>query len=174
MTYWLQIRRYILKIEYLEMPFTKFKAKAGNIVFVITAIGAIITLIGYMKPVIEYASTLNKLVTQYEAINASMAKIERHIAEYDEDRANKKKTFSIGLRSDVESGQIIYVDENNGIYRVFLNDRTKEYFYYDAEGNPIYCYTRKPVRQQDAFVAHTMVLPIHRPDTIIVLQDSIQ
>ena len=155
------------------MPFTKFKAKASNIIFVITAIGAIVTLVGYMKPVIKYASTVNKLVDQYEEINASMVRIEKHIIEYDEYRANKKKTFSIGLRSDIESGQIIYVDENNGIYRAFLNDRTGEYFYYDAEGDPIYCYTRKPVRPYEASATHSIVLPIHVPDTLIVEQDSL-
>ena len=153
------------------MPFTQFKAKATNVIFVITTIGALLTLIGYMRPVINYAKTLNKLVDQYDEINQSMQRIEKHIVEYEEYRENKKKTFSIGLRSDVETAQIIYVDENNGIYRAFLDEQSKEYFYYDAEGDAIYCYTRKPVRSQIVTNTHQLVAPIHEPDTLIINQD---
>ena len=44
------------------MSFTEFKSKFGNIIFTVTAIGALITLIGYISPVVDYASDLNKLV----------------------------------------------------------------------------------------------------------------
>ena len=152
------------------MSFTEFKNRFGNIIFVVTAIGATVTLIGYISPIVDYASNLNKLVGEYEAIHNSMQRIETHIEQYEADRANKKKTFSIGLRSDTESGQIIYVDENNGIYRAFLDPSTKEYFYYDTEGHPIYCYTQKPVRNQED---HVEIRPIVIPELIMV-SDTIQ
>ena len=153
------------------MPFTAFKNKMSNVIFVITAIGAIVTLIGYARPVFRYANDLNRLVQQYEEINKTMELIESHIKEYEDVRANKLKSFSIGLRSDAENGQIIYVDENNGIYRVFVDDRTKEYYYYDKEGNPIYCYTKKPVRYE---LRHVEIKPLIMPDTSIVILDTIQ
>jgi hypothetical protein len=153
------------------MPFTAFKNKMSNVIFVITAIGAIVTLIGYARPVFRYANDLNRLVQQYEEINKSMDLIESHIREYEEARANKLKSFSIGLRSDTENGQIIYVDENNGIYRAFVDDRTKEYYYYDKEGNPIYCYTKKPVRYEPK---HIEIKPLIMPDTSIVILDTIR
>ena len=122
---------------------------------------------GYLSPVIDYASNLNKLVSEYEAIHATMEKIDSHIDQYEEDRANKKKTFSIGLRSDMESGQVVYVDEKNGIYRAFLNQETKQYFYYDMEGTAIYCYTKKTVRGEER---HLEIRPIIVPDTILIQQ----
>ena len=112
------------------MPLTKLKTKFGNIVFLVTLSGATITLIGYIKPIINYVSNLNKLVNQYESISLTLERLDTHLKQYEEDRVNKKKTFSIGLRSDTETGQIIYVDENNGIYRAFLDDNNNEYFYY--------------------------------------------
>ena len=154
------------------MPLTEFKNKFGNIIWIVTAIGATITLIGYLSPVIDYASNLNKLVSEYEAIHATMEKIDNHIDQYEEDRANKKKTFSIGLRSDMESGQVVYVDENNGIYRAFLDQETKQYFYYDMEGTAVYCYTKKPVRGEER---HLEIRPIIIPDTVLVqVHDTIQ
>jgi len=153
------------------MAFKVFKDKASNVIFVITAIGALITLISYVRPVINYASDLNKLVHQYQQINESMEKIEQHIKDYEEARANKGKSFSIGLRSDTETGKIIYVDENNGIYRAFVDDRTKEYYYYDKEGNPIYCYTKKRVTYESN---HIEIRPLIMPDTSIVILDTIQ
>ena len=153
------------------MPFTAFKNKMSNVIFAITAIGAIVTLIGYARPVFRYANDLNKLVHQYEEINKSMDLIESHIKDYEEARANKLKSFSIGLRSDTENGQIIYVDENNGIYRAFVDDRTKEYYYYDKEGNPIYCYTKKRVTYESN---HIEIRPLIMPDTSIVILDTIQ
>jgi len=75
------------------MAFKVFKDKASNVIFVITAIGALITLISYVRPVINYASDLNKLVHQYQQINESMEKIEQHIKDYEEARANKGKSF---------------------------------------------------------------------------------
>lgn len=147
------------------MPFEKLKTKFGNIIFIVAVIGATITLIGYIKPVINYVSNLNKLVNQYESINLTLERLDTHLKQYEEDRANKKKTFSIGLRSDTETGQIIYVDENNGIYRAFLDDNTNEYFYYDIDGNPIFCYTRKPVRNEQP---HLEIRPLIMPDSVIV------
>ena len=147
------------------MPLTKLKTKFGNIVFLVTLIGATITLIGYIKPIINYVSDLNKLVKQYESINLTLERLDTHLNQYEEDRANKKKTFSIGLRSDTETGQIIYVDENNGIYRAFLDDNTNEYFYYDIDGNPIFCYTQKPVRNEQP---HLEIRPLFMPDSVIV------
>jgi hypothetical protein len=147
------------------MPFEKLKTKFGNIIFIVAVIGATITLIGYIKPVINYVSNLNKLVNQYESINLTLERLDTHLKQYEEDRANKKKTFSIGLRSDTETGQIIYVDENNGIYRAFLDDNTNEYFYYDIDGNPIFCYTRKPVRNEQP---HLEIRPLFMPDSVIV------
>ena len=147
------------------MPLTEFKNKFGNIIFIVTAIGAMITLIGYVSPVIDYASNLNKLVNEYEHIHSSIERIETHMKQYEEDRANKKKTFSIGLRSDTETGQIIYVDENNGIYRAFLDPKSKQYFYYDTEGKPVFCYTRKPVVGEES---HIEIRPIIMPDTLVV------
>lgn len=150
------------------MPFEKLKTKFGNIIFIVAVIGATITLIGYIKPVINYVSNLNKLVNQYESINLTLERLDTHLKQYEEDRANKKKTFSIGLRSDTETGQIIYVDENNGIYRAFLDDNTNEYFYYDIDGNPIFCYTRKPVRNEQP---HLEIKPLFMPDSVIVNVD---
>jgi hypothetical protein len=147
------------------MPFEKLKTKFGNIIFIVAVIGATITLIGYIKPVINYVSNLNKLVNQYESINLTLERLDTHLKQYEEDRANKKKTFSIGLRSDTETGQIIYVDENNGIYRAFLDDNTNDYFYYDIDGNPIFCYTRKPVRNEQP---HLEIRPLFMPDSVIV------
>ena len=147
------------------MPVEKLKTKFGNIVFLVTLIGATITLIGYIKPIINYVSNLNKLVNQYESINLTLERLDTHLKQYEEDRANKKMTFSIGLRSDTETGQIIYVDENNGIYRAFLDDNTNEYFYYDIDGNPIFCYTRKPVRNEQP---HLEIRPLFMPDSVIV------
>ena len=147
------------------MPFEKLKTKFGNIIFIVAVIGATITLIGYIKPVINYVSNLNKLVNQYESINLTLERLDTHLKQYEEDRLNKKKTFSIGLRSDTETGQIIYVDENNGIYRAFLDDNTNEYFYYDIDGNPIFCYTRKPVRNEQP---HLEIRPLFMPDSVIV------
>ena len=147
------------------MPFEKLKTKFGNIIFIVAVIGATITLIGYIKPVINYVSNLNKLVNQYESINLTLERLDTHLKQYEEDRANKKKTFSIGLRSDTETGQIIYVDENNGIYRAFLDDNTNEYFYYAIDGNPIFCYTRKPVRNEQP---HLEIRPLIMPDSVIV------
>jgi len=147
------------------MPVEKLKTKFGNIVFLVTLIGATITLIGYIKPIINYVSNLNKLVNQYESINLTLERLDTHLKQYEEDRLNKKKTFSIGLRSDTETGQIIYVDENNGIYRAFLDDNTNEYFYYDIDGNPIFCYTRKPVRNEQP---HLEIRPLIMPDSVIV------
>ena len=152
------------------MPFTpEFKSKFGNIVFLVTAIGAIVTLISYVTPVVNYASNLNKLVNEYEKIHTSIERIESHIKDYEEDRVNKKKTYSIGLRGDTETGKIIYVDENNGIYRAFLNSETKQYFYYDMEGDAIYCYTKNPVKGEEK---HIEIRPIVLPDSTIVT-DSI-
>ena len=150
------------------MPFEKLKTKFGNIIFIVAVIGATITLIGYIKPVINYVSNLNKLVNQYESINLTLERLDTHLKQYEEDRANKKKTFSIGLRSDTETGQIIYVDENNGIYRAFLDDNTNEYFYYDIDGNPIFCYTQKPVRNEQP---HLEIRPLFMPDTIITITE---
>ena len=150
------------------MPFEKLKTKFGNIIFIVAVIGATITLIGYIKPVINYVSNLNKLVNQYESINLTLERLDTHLKQYEEDRANKKKTFSIGLRSDTETGQIIYVDENNGIYRAFLDDNTNEYFYYDIDGNPIFCYTQKPVRNEQP---HLEIKPLFMPDTIITITE---
>jgi len=138
------------------MPVEKLKTKFGNIVFLVTLIGATIT------------SNLNKLVNQYESINLSLERLDTHLKQYEEDRLNKKKTFSIGLRSDTETGQIIYVDENNGIYRAFLDDNTNEYFYYDIDGNPIFCYTQKPVRNEQP---HLEIRPLFMPDTIITITE---
>jgi hypothetical protein len=151
------------------MPLTKLKTKFGNIVFLVTLIGATITLIGYIKPIINYVSDLNKLVKQYESINLTLERLDTHLKQYEEDRANKKKTFSIGLRSDTETGKIIYVDENNGIYRAFLDDNTNEYFYYDIDGNPIFCYTRKPVRNEQP---HLEIRPLFMPDSVIVTVEN--
>jgi len=151
------------------MPLTQFKAKFGNLIFLATAIGAIVTLVGYIGPIFNYASNLNKLVNEYEAIHGSMQRIEQHLIQYEEDRANKKKTFAIGLRSDTESGQIIYVDENNGIYRAFLDDRTKQYFYYDTEGKPVFCYSRKSVTGEES---HLEIKPIIMPDTVVVFNQN--
>lgn len=152
------------------MSFTEFKNKFGNVIFTVTAIGALFTLIGYISPIFDYASDLNKLVNEYEQIHKSMQRIETHIDQYESDRTNKKKTFSIGLRSDTENGQMIYVDENNGIYRAFLDPSTKEYFYYDSEGHPIYCYSQKPVRNQED---HLEIRPLVIPELIMV-SDTIQ
>ena len=85
-------------------------------------------------------------------------------------RTNKKKTFSIGLRSDTENGQMIYVDENNGIYRAFLDPKTKEYFYYDSDGHPVYCYSQRKVNGEKD---HIEIKPLVLPE-IIILTDSIQ
>jgi hypothetical protein len=145
------------------------KNKLTGFVFIVTSIGALITLINYIRPVIDYTSNLNSLVRQYESINESMLKIESHIKEYEEERDRKLKTFSIGLRSDSESGQIIYVDENNGIYRAFIDERTKEYFYYDINGDPIFCYTKRPVRYEEP---HLEIRPLILPDTIILNQNN--
>ena len=147
------------------MEFKMFKDKFSKIIFTVTAIGAIITLISYVKPVINYANDLNDIVHQYEQINESLEKMDKHIEQYEEDRANKKKSFSIGLRSDTETGQIIYVDENNGIYRAFLDEETKQYFYYDVNGVAVYCYTKKPVRGEEI---HIEIKPIIIPDSVIV------
>jgi len=151
------------------MPLTQFKSKFSNVIFIVTAIGTIVTLIGYMSPIFSYASNLNKLVQEYESIQSSIQRIEQHINEYEEERSNKKKTFAIGLRSDTESGQIIYVDENNGMYRAFLDDRTKEYFYYDTDGKPVFCYTRKPVTGESS---HLEIRPLIMPDTVVVLETN--
>ena len=147
------------------MAFKVFKDKASNVIFIITAIGALITLISYIRPVINYARDLNNLVHQYENINQSLQKMDVHIDQYEQDRVNKRKSFSIGLRSDTESGQIVYVDENNGIYRAFLDPTTKQYFYYNVEGQAVYCYTKKPVRGEER---HIEIRPIIIPDTLIV------
>jgi len=151
------------------MPLTKLKTKFGNIVFLVTLIGATITLIGYIKPIINYMSNLNKLVNQYESISLTLERLDTHLKQYEEDRLNKKKTFSIGLRSDTETGKIIYVDENNGIYRAFLDDNTNEYFYYDIDGNPIFCYTRKAVKNEQP---HLEIKPLFMPDTVIVTVEN--
>ena len=152
------------------MSFTEFKSKFGNIIFTVTAIGALITLIGYISPIFNYASDLNKLVNEYGKIQKSMKRMETHIDQYESDRANKRKTFSIGLRSDTENGQMIYVDENNGIYRAFLDPKTKEYFYYNSEGHPIYCYSQRKVNNEKD---HIEIKPLVLPESII-LPDSIQ
>ncbi len=151
------------------MPLTQFKAKFGNLIFLVTAIGAIVTLVGYIGPIFNYASNLNKLVKEYESIHSSMQRIEQHINEYEEERLNKKKTFAIGLRSDTESGRIIYVDENNGMYRAFLDERTKEYFYYNTDGKPVFCYTRKPVTGESS---HLEIKPLIMPDSLVVLSSN--
>ena len=79
------------------MAFKVFKDKASNVIFIITAIGALITLISYIRPVINYARDLNNLVHQYENINQSLQKMDVHIDQYEQDRVNKRKSFSIGL-----------------------------------------------------------------------------
>lgn len=145
------------------------KNKLTGFIFIVTAIGALITLINYIRPLIDYTSNLNSLVKQYEKIDESILKIENHIKEYEEERDRKLKTFSIGLRSDSESGQIIYVDEKNGIYRAFVDERTKEYFYYDINGNPIFCYTKRPVGYQEP---HLDIRPLMLPDTVTFIENQ--
>ena len=152
------------------MSFTEFKNKFGNVIFTVTAIGALTTLIGYISTIVDYATDLNKVVNEYEQIHKSMQRIETHIDQYESDRTNKKKTFSIGLRSDTENGQMIYVDENNGIYRAFLDPKTKEYFYYDSDGHPVYCYSQRKVNGEKD---HIEIKPLVLPE-IIILTDSIQ
>ena len=147
------------------MEFKMFKDKFSKIIFTVTAIGAIVTLISYVRPIINYANDLNNIVHQYEQINESLERMDEHIKKYEEDRANKKKSFSIGLRSDTKTGQIIYVDENNGIYRAFLDEETKQYFYYDVNGVAVYCYTKKPVKGEER---HIEIKPIIIPDSVIV------
>jgi len=124
------------------MEFNVFKDKFSKVIFAVTAIGATITLINYVGPVINYANDLNDLVQQYEQINESL------------------------------EGQVIYVDENNGIYRAFLDKTTKQYFYYDIEGVAVYCYTKKPVRGEER---HVEIKPLIIPDSLIISNiDSIQ
>tara|TARA_R110002167_G_scaffold213263_1_gene417924 strand:+ start:225 stop:686 length:462 start_codon:yes stop_codon:yes gene_type:complete len=147
------------------MEFKIFKDKFSKIIFIVATIGAIVTLIGYVKPIINYANDLNNLVHQYEQINEPLEKMMEHIKQYEEDRTNKKKSFSIGLRSDTETGQVIYVDENNGIYRAFLDEETKQYFYYNVDGVAVYCYTKKPVKGEER---HIEIKPIIIPDSVIV------
>jgi len=162
---------FISKI-FIGMEFNMFKDKFSKVIFIVTAIGASITLINYVGPVINYANDLNGLVQQYEQINKSLERMDKHIDQYEQDRTNKKKSFSIGLRSDTESGQVIYVDENNGIYRAFLDKTTKQYFYYDIEGIAVYCYTKKPVRGEER---HVEIKPLIIPDSVIINNiDSIQ
>lgn len=154
------------------MEFSAFKDKFSKVIFLVTAIGATITLVNYVGPVINYANDLNDLVQQYEEINESLEKMEKHIEQYEQDRINKKKSFSIGLRSDTETGQVIYVDENNGIYRAFLDQTTKQYFYYDIDGIAVYCYSKKPVRGEER---HIEIRPIIIPDSVIITNvDSLQ
>lgn len=150
---------------FINMEFKILKDKFGKVIFIITAIGAIITLINYIKPIVNYANDLNNIVRQYEKINESMERMDNHIKQYEEDRNNKKKSFSIGLRSDTQSGKIIYVDENNGIYRAFLDEESKQYFYYDINGIAVYCYTKKPVKGEEV---HIEIKPIIIPDSVIV------
>ena len=156
----------------IGMEFNMFKDKFSKVIFIVTAIGASITLINYVGPVINYANDLNGLVQQYEQINKSLERMDKHIDQYEQDRTNKKKSFSIGLRSDTESGQVIYVDENNGIYRAFLDKTTKQYFYYDIEGIAVYCYTKKPLKGEER---HVEIKPLIIPDSVIINNiDSIQ
>ncbi len=147
------------------MKFNIFKDKFSKVIFIVATIGAIVTLIGYVKPIINYANDLNNIVHQYEQINESLDRMDEHIKQYEEDRTNKKKSFSIGLRSDTETGQVIYVDENNGIYRAFLDEESKQYFYYDVDGVAVYCYTKKPVKGEER---HIEIKPIIIPDSVIV------
>lgn len=147
------------------MKFNIFKDKFSKVIFIVATIGAIVTLIGYVKPIINYANDLNNIVHQYEQINESLDRMDEHIKQYEEDRTNKKKSFSIGLRSDTETGQVIYVDENNGIYRAFLDEESKQYFYYDVDGVAVYCYTKKPVKGEER---HVEIKPIIIPDSVIV------
>ncbi len=147
------------------MKFNIFKDKFSKVIFIVATIGAIVTLIGYVKPIINYANDLNNIVHQYEQINESLDRMDEQIKQYEEDRTNKKKSFSIGLRSDTETGQVIYVDENNGIYRAFLDEESKQYFYYDVDGVAVYCYTKKPVKGEER---HIEIKPIIIPDSVIV------
>ena len=147
------------------MKFNIFKDKFSKVIFIVATIGAIVTLIGYVKPIINYANDLNNIVHQYKQINESLDRMDEHIKQYEEDRTNKKKSFSIGLRSDTETGQVIYVDENNGIYRAFLDEESKQYFYYDVDGVAVYCYTKKPVKGEER---HIEIKPIIIPDSVIL------
>lgn len=75
------------------MEFNVFKDKFSKVIFLVTAIGATITLINYVGPVINYANDLNDLVQQYEQINESLERMDKHIDQYEQDRSNKKKVF---------------------------------------------------------------------------------
>jgi len=147
------------------MGWDTLKNKMTNTVLIVTAIGAVITLISYVSPLITYVTTLNKVVTHYEEISSSLNRIESWIDEQELDRLNKKKTFSIGLRSDTEGGKIIYVDENNGIYRTFIDKKTNRYYYYNIEGEPIFCYSKEVVGSGEK---HVEIRPLIVPDTVIL------
>ena len=88
-----------LKERNLEKLVSLEKDKFSKVIFIVTAIGASITLINYVGPVINYANDLNGLVQQYEQINKSLERMDKHIDQYEQDRTNKKKSFSIGLVS---------------------------------------------------------------------------
>lgn len=131
------------------MPLTEFKKKAASLALIVTTIGAGVTLIGYLTPVVDYVSSINSLVKERQQIINDIDSLKTHVREYEAYRANKKGSFAIGLRGNISGSQLVYVNERNGIYRAFLDDHTGRYFYYDDQGKPIYCYSQEAVDTDD-------------------------
>lgn len=156
------------------MPLTEFKKKAASLALIVTTIGAGITLFGYLTPAIGYVHSISELVEIKDQLIADIDSLKNHVKEYELYRNAKKETFAVGLRGDLNSNQLIYVDERNGIYRAFLDEQDGRYFYYDAEGYPIYCYTREDVDfsdHRDSDYNQIDVTPISDPISNPIQQD---
>ena len=75
------------------MEFNVFKDKFSKVIFAVTAIGATITLINYVGPVINYANDLNDLVQQYEQINESLDRMDNTLTNTNKTEQIRKKAF---------------------------------------------------------------------------------
>jgi len=155
------------------MALTQLKTKTTQIVGLIGLIGALITGVSYLSPVINYIKNIHKSATTIDSIQIKLEKYDEFINMYQQEQKEKKNSFAVGLRSSKETHQLMYIDLDGGIYRAWLDNETKRYFYYDVNGVPIYCYTKEQ-KHYSKSVPALNIQPIQLPDTTINRILSIQ
>lgn len=146
------------------MPFSSLQSTTKHAIFIIGAIGTLITGIGYLTPVIDYASNLHRAAVIVDSLELKMQRYDKHLRDVQEEQLKKQKSFAVGLRSSEDTHQLMYVDEDGGVYRAWLDSETKRYFYYNVNGQPIFCYTKQPKNNMVAQPA-LRVQPLVLPDT---------
>ena len=152
------------------MPLAQLKTKTTQIVGLIGIVGALITGVSYITPVIKYAKNIHKSAIYIDSIQIKLKKYDEYISIYQQEQREKKNSFAVGLRSSKETHQLMYVDKDGGMYRAWLDDETKRYFYYDVKGQPVFCYTKEP-KHRTITPSAMLIQPLQIPDTTI--KDSI-